>query len=442
MYKRFMKYFYKVYKNMFARKDLEQMKIQELKTLVYSYGIDRSDVMGSGADGSLLKKDYVYLIDTYIKNHKKEVVIEETTKQLPIKPVQQIKCADPHMTNLKLYKSCDDNKICNVNTGKCIANNNKNRKNKASIMIGSKLYVGNQIYIDMLQKIIDKQHRSCDVLSFLSIYGHLINRIIIFLYPNMDPQHCLLKINNLVKVESRCRTTADSIVYALTGGDFNKFNLIQKNNLTLNYILERLLISNLIVISIPSDNKFGGHILIIVRSGDIYYIIQSYIFEYTINITIATDIQVILYISKYLKIFSTKNWNNNDTLLWKCLTGVDIPIYNNKKPNIFIYWSPVTFVADNEHCQVHVKKLLEDAVGKINKIKEVPDNINNLDKYITKRQHLEISFADIMNLTDNKYKNSIYKVENDIENLLDELQSYYHIIVDYNHLTEDGCLHV
>lgn len=460
---------------MYIRKDLEKMTAKDLKSLAYSYGITINGNRKNYIDGI---DNYITMIkgpqpekvassdseiwydnvDKYMTKGKEkmssnwyEVGARHREHNLPEEKINinepkknvQIACASPHMKTIKLYKSCNDNKICNVNTGKCIANSNTNKKNKAMLTINGKVYVGDQEYINMLHTLVEKEFRSCDILSFISKYGYFINRMIIFLKPKMNPGKCLMIKNDLTRVESRCRTTADSIIYALTGDNFIKYNSISKNNLTLTNVLDKLHESGILVLSILSDNEFGGHIFIIIRSKNIYYIIQSYIFEYCIDVTVATDTQIIQYIRKYLDIFSNNIWNKEDTYLWKCLTGVEIPIYNNKKPDLFIYWTPTKYEVDNDQCQVHIKKLISDALEKIESIKEVPPTIVETIEYMKRLKHLYKSFGDMMKIIDNSdgHVNAVYKIADDFEKLMEKLNTMEHTI-DYNHLSEDGCLQI
>lgn len=457
------------------RKDLEKRTGNDLVELSQKFDIDVNGIT---------RKDYIDAIGKYMTENKKN---EE--KKINTKPKQKITCASPQMTSLKFHKACNDDKICNVDDGKCISNSNANKKNKSLLLINDKIYVGSNENVNKLEKIVNKEFSKCDVLSFLSKYGYFVNRMILFLYPTLSPGNCLVTKNNMTKIDSRCRTTADSIIYALTGDNFDKFNLIDKKDLTFYTIMEKLLVSNMLVISISSTNNFAGHIFIIIKSGDIYYIIQSYIYEYAIDITVATDTQIMLYITKYLDIFNNKKWRPKDTKSWKCLTGVYIPVYNDIKPDLFIYWSPTKYTLDTDNCQGHIKQIIKDALNKIDAIKDGPSSTTPIDLYIYKRDkdYLKDTFSDIMALIDqdsdtsdsdtsdntddsnNYYDPAIYyDVDNfyntDSESTIEEenkkekisnpmykLASYIKALfgqlqitreTNYNHLDEDGCLQI
>lgn len=267
------------------------------------------------------------------------------------------------------------------------------------------------------KKLPEKQ--KCNILSYLSTYGHAINRVTIYVYPELNPYMCLAIKNNLTRIESRCRTTADSIEYALSGG-FDHFKPIK--NHTLSKVAGKLLSTGMVKISIPADDDFGGHIFIIIRDGLTYYIIQSYIYEYKITISIANDEQVILYISHYLTIFSDKKWNKKDIDLWKCLTNVNLPMYRSQKPDIEFYSYKGQF-SINVNCLKHIETLLDKAL-----IKAKDDSISNTVKLLD-------LFGD--------YYDDVEKISDDVQNYIKGLIKQLSLIdnnVNYTTISDDGCL--
>ena len=86
---------------------------------------------------------------------KSESTSEEiiTTKKVTSPPKKlgvNKKCGEENMTNVNNYTKCEDDKICNVSTGRCIANTNVNKKNKSTAIIDERTFVGDKETIDKL----------------------------------------------------------------------------------------------------------------------------------------------------------------------------------------------------------------------------------------------------------------------------------------------------
>lgn len=264
----------------------------------------------------------------------------------------------------------------------------------------------------------------CNMIAYLAHYGYFLNRITSFVYEHINPQCCLSTNNsNFTRVESQCQTTFDTVLFALTG-KFDQFRVIEPSDLTLDYVMDQLYRWNMIEINIFSNNEFGGHVLIIIRDDNIFYIIQSYIFKYKIKVYIADEKQIELYINHYLNIFNTDDhqWSKDDIDLWKCITGVNLPELNAIKPRMFISWwysypYPYPFSIYTKDCQHFVRNLLEEALIKI----------DNSD------------FEDIMDVFGDL---PIEEIKDDIEQLLNDLDllNYYEQIIKFGELTHDGCL--
>jgi hypothetical protein len=116
-----------------------------------------------------------------------------------------------------------------------------------------------------------KEPGSYNIISYLAKYGPLLNRVAAFIYQHacgyIYPQCCnVTRGSNYTRVESKCETTALTIMLVLTGKEWNNMGLI--GNLILGDIMEELHQWNLIEISIHSRGEFGGHHLIIVRDND------------------------------------------------------------------------------------------------------------------------------------------------------------------------------
>lgn len=241
------------------------------------------------------------------------------------------------------------------------------------------------------------------------------------MYDFIYPQCCLIKNNsNFTRVESKCETTVKTIIFTLTG-KFDEFRVIE--DLTLDNIMHELYKWNMIEINISCRNNFGGHDLLIIRDDDVFYIIQSYIFEYNLKINIANEEQIELYINNYLKIFNSNNlrWTKDDIELWKCLTGVDLPPeLNDIKPRMFILWwysYPQPFNINIEKSQTFIRNLLYETLMKIKK---------------TKYKYIKDIFGD----------SPVEEIEDDIEQLIADLDLLYvyNDVIKLGHVTDSGCL--
>lgn len=272
----------------------------------------------------------------------------------------------------------------------------------------------------------------CNIIAYLAHYGPFLNRITSFLYSHVYPQCCNVKNNSaFTRVESKCQTTSDTIIFALTG-KFDGFRMIQFNELTLDHVMNQLYRWNIINISISCKDKFGGHNLVIIKDENVFYIIQSYIFEYNLKVHIANEEQIKLYISHYLNIFDSNQpkWTKNDINLWKCITTVNIPKYNDIKPMMFISWwysYPYPFSLNTNNCQQFVRNLLEKALIRI-------ENLNLED------------IEDVLDVFDNPEMvdqiTLVEEIKDDIEQLLADLDLlyYYDQVFEPGKLTESGCL--
>jgi hypothetical protein len=261
----------------------------------------------------------------------------------------------------------------------------------------------------------------CNIIAYLSYYGPFLNSVIAFVHHHMDPQCCRYTGENgkFTRIESKCETTGDMVVFVLTG-KFDEFRSIQSNELSLNKVISELYRWNLLDINIPCKNGFGGHKLIIVRDNDIFYIIQSYLFEYDLKVHTANKTQITAYIGNYLSIFNSNinRWTTEDIILWKCITGTTLPEYNDTKPRINISWwygYPRPFSLNSRDCGRYLRKLLEEAVIKV----ETSET------------------EEIKNIFGNK---TAEQITNDMQKLLDDLDSLDIFKLNTGQVTNSGCL--
>lgn len=249
---------------------------------------------------------------------------------------------------------------------------------------------------------------SRNLIPYLCLHGHFLNRITCFVHRHINPGQCNAKRNtNFTRIESRCENTTNTVIFALTG-KFNDFKLIEPKDASLDNIMLHLYLYNMINISISCHNDFGGHTFLIIKHNDVFYIIQSYIFEYNLRIHVANESQVELYLNHYLTIFSKYLWSQKDVDLWKCITGVIIPEYNDIKPKIFTYWCSDSFSLNYKE---YVKDLLDEALIKL-------DNSN---------------LEDIIDVFDNV---TIKQIKDNIEQALNDLDLSCN--VKFEELTDDG----
>lgn len=219
---------------------------------------------------------------------------------------------------------------------------------------------------------------SYNLILYLRLHGPFLNRITSFVHHHINPGQCNAKRNtNFTRIETRCENTTNTIIFALTG-KFNDFKLLEPKDTSLNNIMLYLRLYNMINISISCHNDFGGHTFIIIKQDDVFYVIQSYIFEYNLRIHVANESQVELYLNHYLTIFSKYLWSKKDADLWKLITGVVIPEYNDIKPKILTYWCSDSFSLNYKE---HVRDLLDEALIKLDNsnledIIDVFDDVN------------------------------------------------------------------
>lgn len=213
---------------------------------------------------------------------------------------------------------------------------------------------------------------SCIIIPYLAEHGPFLNRIVSFVCPGIKPKGSNdTNYTTLTRIETRCETTTNAIIYALTG-KLGEFKSLEVNKL--GHIIDELNKSNMIVISIPYKGDFGGHKLLIIRDDYKYYVFQSYIFEYTLEIHSTDKYGIVLFINYYLEIFNKKEWTEKDVYLWKFITGVNIPKYTSKKPKIYILSYPETFCIYNS--QHNVENLLESALIKLDNT--IPEHIEDV----------------------------------------------------------------
>lgn len=207
---------------------------------------------------------------------------------------------------------------------------------------------------------------SYNIISFLAEYGHMLNRISSLAHEYIYPQCCnISENNNITRIESKCDTTATVMTLLLTGQEYDNWRLIQDNDL--DDIMDKLFEWNFIQLSISCNDNFLGHILLIIRDDDLFYIIQSYLFQYNITIHVADEDRIRLFIANYLQVFNHSQWTKRDIALWKCLTGVDSVSYNNKSRLYVSWWYsyPNPFTLNSKNFQVSIKKLLNKAYDNI-----------------------------------------------------------------------------
>jgi hypothetical protein len=157
----------------------------------------------------------------------------------------------------------------------------------------------------------------CNIIAYLAHYGGFLNGITAFVYLYRNPQCCRYTGNsNFTRIESRCEIAADMVLFLLTG-KFNEFRLIDFHELSLKTVIKELYRWNLICLDIPCRGNFAGHVLTIIRDNDVFYIIQSYIFNYNLKVYIANETQIVAYIGHYLDIFwySGLEWSKSDIAL-------------------------------------------------------------------------------------------------------------------------------
>jgi hypothetical protein len=275
--------------------------------------------------------------------------------------------------------------------------------------------------VNIILIVLKMEPQQCNILGYLSYYGPYLNSVIAFVHHHMNPQCCRYISENgkFARVESKCETTGDMAVFALTG-KFDEFRLMQSKELSLDNVMNELYRWNLLDIHIPCKNEFGGHKVIVVRDNDIFYIIQSYLFEYNLKVHIANKTQVTAYINNYLSIFNTDQhtWSKSDIMLWKCVTNIILPEYNDTKPRINISWwysYPHSFILNSRDCGRYLRKLFEEALIKLDmsEVEEIKDIFGN---------------------------KTAEQITNDIQQLLDDLNSLSDFKLNIGQITNSGCL--
>lgn len=140
--------------------NLENMKVADIKNLALLYGIDKNDIKGSGINGRVLGTDYIKAIKKYDKQKAKKCVTPNKKNVSPDKKcnVPNKKCGAPDMININDYTKCENNKICNIGTGRCIANTNVNKKNKSVLTIDDRIFVDDEKVINNLRNTFDNKY--------------------------------------------------------------------------------------------------------------------------------------------------------------------------------------------------------------------------------------------------------------------------------------------
>ena len=223
-------------------------------------------------------------------------------------------------------------------------------------------------------------NNKCEIISYLVKYAGFSNRLISFVYPNLRPTQCSLRKDLVTKIETRCRTSLETVVYILTGSIFPAgFNLKTLPIITFspvklsNETMDLLDAHKFIIFSIPSKGNFPGHIFAVIKiNQDKYYLLQSYVFVYKLELNIATRSGIFNLFKHYFITFNGSNniWLNEDVILWKGVTGVDtktlLGIQRPRYINVYSIQHP--FEIYNNDCSQFLRQLLQSASEKLSSI--------------------------------------------------------------------------
>ena len=224
-----------------------------------------------------------------------------------------------------------------------------------------------------------KIKESCNVVPYVVKNAAFFNRALVFVYDHFKYENCYLVYRKKGKhIDTRCRTSVESVVYLLTGRLYpNNFDYFiypyDEVSEDINYITETLTEYNLMVLSVGSTDIFPGHILVIIKidSSQEYYILQSYIFEYELRLSKSTKQGIDKLIASYLLIFNGKitSWSEEHVTIWKKITGVDASdIVGASIPRSFRVYYPYEKVnINNKKCKKFVTTLLNDTTNKLNR---------------------------------------------------------------------------
>lgn len=236
-------------------------------------------------------------------------------------------------------------------------------------------------------------------------------------------------IGETSKLKTRCRQTAELVFYLLYGTNLDRADYIKLNSSiairSLDHVMQILDENKVVVISIPSCNlsggsykTFSGHILDIIKiSDDLYYIFQSYIYEYQVRLITGNRDEVKKFISNYFKIFEpseeeakykTITWTKERDDEWRAITQVsesEILDEQIDEMNIYIYFVknhiPASELPTNEECNKHLKLLLKyskEDLGHALKSFEMEQS-----RLMTRIENLEHDINKFMKLTPKQY---------------------------------------
>ncbi len=246
---------------------------------------------------------------------------------------------------------------------------------------------------------IQKPTEICNIVPYLVKHSKFLNRIFTFLHPDF-----MLCGRGSEGIETRCGTSFGLVRYTLSGklplSDFNNIvyptSGIKSDVEEIYQILEKY---NFIGIGADStDYQFGGHQMAIAKiNTNKYYILQSYLNEYNLQVATATSQGVKKLISGYRQIFDgMKMWDNLSASIWKKITGASVSSHTNAPKNFEIYTPQIPIKIKTEHCQKYIRSLLKQAVKELSKNKkELLHFRNNIKLFLEKGRYQFRDFVEI-----------------------------------------------
>ena len=269
---------------------------------------------------------------------------------------------------------------------------------------------------------------ACQITSFIEKHGDYLNRLLGFVTSDFAPE-CNFKRNDQAFIETSCENTGKTLLRVLGGDEYYTIDLSSDsyNRKDVKQYIQALLQNkHLIVVHIESlieDDIFPNHVFgIVEESPENYSILESYYFQYPTRVCRATLKTFNLYIEKYLDIVFSKQWTVEDINQWKKLTGIDLPDLLDRPKNLMISIDYPEKGFDSKNCIMGTKQLLEDAVEKLNYVKDILETLIPKTRETTLRLLNDGDIKDLQALAVIKNPFDIVELQKISDDALDKIQ--------------------
>ena len=270
---------------------------------------------------------------------------------------------------------------------------------------------------------------------FTNSFGNL-NRLYKYIHPNLRLNVCStssIRNTNLCSLCSQCGSTSELMNYffgnpTINGDGRQVFFRYDpqgytniKNGIQINNYFETHMeihdVGNLIINAGSTNDGFPGHVfnIIMVKNGNTiyYFLVQSYIFNYTFQFEEISRDRFIQIIDLYYSIFFTnrnKRFSNRDNTNWINLTGCQLRDYKESsligtsKPNFFeIFGKIIQAPYLIRHTRLKYKHIIERVLEKMNVIGNIIKYKKQGSLWKQRRKEVEQfqkSFGNIQKLKD------------------------------------------